>query len=181
MGLAFAMILESLGIPVPSEIILPVFGVLVARGAFGFWPGVVLMAAMQTVGSWIGYAIGYYGGRPLALRYGRWVFLDERSLGHAERWFDRFGPWTVFFGRFLPLLRTFISWPAGFARMNAGSFTVFTFLGALPWTALLIWIGVRFAATLPRIEPLLSHYNLLLGLLAVVIVVAFFWLRLRRR
>ena len=175
------MILESLGIPVPSEIILPVFGVLVARGAVGFWPGVLLMAAMQTVGSWIGYGIGYYGGRPVALRYGRWLMLDERSLDHAERWFERYGPWTVFFGRFLPLLRTFISWPAGFARMSPVPFTVFTFLGALPWTAVLIWIGVRFAQVLPRVEPLLSHYNLLLAAAAVLAVVVFFWLRLRRR
>jgi len=175
------MIAESLGLPLPSEIILPVFGVLVARGAFPYWPGVLLMVVMQTVGSWIGYAIGYYGGRPLALRYGRWVLLDEHSLGVAERWFNAYGPWTVFFGRFVPLLRTFISWPAGFARMRGVPFTAFTFLGAVPWTAFLIWLGVRFGGALPRIEPLLSRYNLLFALVAVAVVIAFFILHLRRR
>ncbi len=175
------MILESAGIPVPSEIILPVLGVLVGRGAIGFWPAVLLMALMQTLGSWVGYAIGYYGGRPLALRFGRYVMLDERSLSHAEKWFDRYGPTAVFFGRFLPVLRTFISWPAGFARMGGLRFTVYTFLGAIPWTAALIDIGVWLGPRLPRIEPVLSHYNLLLGALVFVAVALFFVLRSRRR
>lgn len=174
------MILESAGIPVPSEIILPVLGVLVGRGAMGFWPAVALMALMQTIGSWVGYAIGYYGGRPLALRFGRYVMLDERSLSRAEVWFGRYGPSAVFFGRFLPLLRTFISWPAGFARMGAVRFTVYTFLGAIPWTAALIYIGVWLGPRLPRIEPVISHYNLLLGIVAVVLVAGFFAVRLRR-
>ncbi len=175
------MILESAGIPVPSEVILPVLGVLVGQGVLGFWPAVLLMALMQTVGSWVGYGIGYYGGRPLALRFGRYVLLDERSLSHAERWFQNYGPATVFFGRFLPLLRTFISWPAGFARMGAMRFTIYTFLGSIPWTAALIYIGVWLGPKLPRIEPVLSHYNLLLGVVVALLVAAFFYVRLRRR
>jgi membrane protein DedA with SNARE-associated domain len=175
------MILESAGIPVPSEVILPVLGVLVGQGALGFWPAVLLMALMQTVGSWVGYAIGYYGGRPLALRFGRYVMLDERSLSHAERWFQNYGPVTVFFGRFLPVLRTFISWPAGFAQMGAVRFTIYTFLGSIPWTAGLIYIGVWLGPKLPQIEPVLSHYNLLIGVVVVLLVAAFFYLRLRRR
>ncbi len=175
------MILESAGIPVPSEIILPVLGVLIGQGALGFWPAVLLMALMQTIGSWVGYGIGYYGGRPLALRFGRYVLLDERSLDHAETWFRRYGPAAVFFGRFLPVLRTFISWPAGFARMGAGRFTVYTYLGSIPWTAGLIYIGVWLGPRLPKIEPVLSHYNLVLGVLVVVLVALYFAVRARRR
>ncbi len=175
------MILESAGIPVPSEVILPIVGVLVGRGVLGFWPEVLLMAVMQTVGSWVGYGIGYYGGRPLALRFGRYVMLEERSLARAEGWFERYGPVTVFFARFLPVLRTFISWPAGFARMGAVRFTVYTFLGAIPWTAALIYVGVWLGPKLPQIEPVLSHYNLLIGVVVVLVVIAFFVVRSRRR
>ena len=181
LGSALMMVLESAGIPLPSEVILPVFGLLVAQGAFAFWPGVLLMAVMQTIGSWVGYGIGYYGGRPLALRYGRWVFMDERSLNRAENWFQHWGSQTVFFGRFVPLLRTFVSWPAGFARMGGARFTVYTFLGSLPWTALLIYLGVWFGPRLATMVPTLQHYDVLIAALALLAVAAFFAHRLLRR
>lgn len=180
-GLAFAMILESAGVPVPSEIILPLFGLIVLSGGMGFWPAVLMLALMQTIGSWVGYGIGYYGGRPLARSVGRFLLLEERSVDRAEQWFNRYGAAAVFFARFLPVMRTFISWPAGFARMAPVRFTVYTFVGSLPWTAALLFVGMQLGPHLGAIEPSLSHYNLLIGLVVVVVVVAFFARRVLRR
>lgn len=175
------MILESAGVPVPSEIILPLFGLIVLRGGMGFWPAVLLLALMQTIGSWVGYGIGYYGGRPLARSVGRYLLLEERSVDRAEQWFNRYGSAAVFFARFLPVMRTFISWPAGFARMAPVRFTVYTFVGSLPWTAALLYAGVLLGPHLAAVEPSLSHYNLLIGIVVVLAVVAFFVHRVRHR
>lgn len=174
------MVLESAGVPVPSEIILPLFGLVVLHGAMGFWPAVLLLTLMQTVGSWVGYAVGYYGGRPLARSVGRYLLLEEHSVDRAERWFQRYGTQTVFFARFLPVLRTFISWPAGFARMAPLRFTAYTFAGSLPWTAALLYVGVLLGPRLSAVEPRLSHYNLLIGVVVVLAVAGFFVRRLRR-
>lgn len=175
------MILESAGVPVPSEIILPLFGLVVLHGGIGFWPAVLLLTLMQTIGSWFGYAIGYYGGRPLAHRVGRYLLLEEHSVDRAERWFQRYGTPTVFFARFLPVMRTFISWPAGFARMAPVRFTVYTFFGSLPWTAGLLYVGVLLGPRLSAAEPRLSHYSLVIGVVALLAVAAFFAQRIRRR
>jgi membrane protein DedA with SNARE-associated domain len=96
----------------------------------------------NVVGSWIAYWIGLRGGRPLVERWGRYVFLRSHELDRAEAWFERHGDAAVFFGRLLPVVRTFISLPAGVARMRFGRFTLFTFLGCLPWTFALAWAGL---------------------------------------
>lgn len=136
------MVGESLGVPfIPSEIALPFAGWLVASGRIGFAAALLLVLLAQLVGSLIGYGIGFVGGRPLLRAIGRWTRRDE--LAASEAWFGRYGASAVFWGRFLPVVRTFISWPAGLARMGIGRFMVLTFFGSLPWSAALIWAGVR--------------------------------------
>ncbi|HEX2031621.1 MAG TPA: DedA family protein [Actinomycetota bacterium] len=136
------MVLESALIPIPSEVTMVFGGFLVSRGRLDFfWVG-MLGAIANVVGSWLAYWLGLWGGRPLIERWGKYVFLRPHELDRAEAWFERHGEAAVFVSRLLPVVRTFISLPAGVARMPFGKFTVYTFLGCLPWTFALTWAGV---------------------------------------
>ena len=145
----FALMLIDSVLPAASELVMLYAGV-VASGAltgqhvvlFGhqidsqFWGYVAMSAAGvvgQTVGSIIGWAIGLYGGRPLVERHGRWMHLGPENLDRAERWFERWGDWAVFLGRMTPVVRSFVSIPAGLARMPLGRFTLYSTLGTIPW------------------------------------------------
>ena len=145
----FALMLIDSVLPAASELVMLYAGVL-ASGAlpgqdvvlFGhridshFWGYVAVAAAGvagQTVGSIIGWAIGLYGGRPLVERHGRWLHLGPENLDRAEHWFERWGDWAVFLGRMTPVVRSFVSIPAGLARMPLGRFTLYSVLGTIPW------------------------------------------------
>jgi membrane protein DedA with SNARE-associated domain len=145
----FALMLVDSVLPAASELVMLYAGVL-ASGAlagqhvvlFGhridshFWGYVAIATAGvagQTVGSIIGWAIGLYGGRPLVERHGRWLHLGPENLDRAERWFERWGEWAVFLGRMTPVIRSFVSIPAGVARMPLGRFTLYSVLGTIPW------------------------------------------------
>ena len=136
------MVLESACIPIPSEVTMVFGGFLVSRGDLDF-VGVALIGTVANVlGSWLAYWVGYVGGRPLINRWGRYVLLREHELDRAHEWFERRGELAVFVSRLLPVIRTFISLPAGVARMNFWKFTLYTFLGCLPWTFALTWAGM---------------------------------------
>ncbi len=136
------MTLESALIPIPSEVTMVFGGFMVSRGELDFVVVGMLGAIGNLVGSWIAYYVGLAGGRPLAERLGRYIFLREKELDRAEVWFERRGEATVFVSRLLPVIRTFISFPAGVARMPLGRFTLYTFLGVIPWSFALTWAGV---------------------------------------
>jgi membrane protein DedA with SNARE-associated domain len=128
------MVLESALIPIPSEITMVFGGFLVSRGQLDlFWTG-LLGSLANVLGSWLAYWLGRYGGRPLAERWGRYVFIRKHELDRAERWFAEHGEAAAFFSRLIPVVRTFISLPAGVAGMPFRKFTLYTFLGCLPWT-----------------------------------------------
>lgn len=136
------MVLESALIPIPSEVTMVFGGFLVSRGRLDFfWVG-MLGALANVLGSWLAYWLGLWGGRPLIERWGKYIFLRPHELDRAEAWFERHGEAAVFVSRLLPVVRTFISLPAGVARMPFGKFTVYTFLGCIPWTFALTWAGV---------------------------------------
>ncbi len=149
-GVAIAMTIESAAIPLPSELILPFAGWSVSRGliepltgaAWTYWGAVVAGVVGNTAGSLLSYAVGAYGGRPLVERYGKYVLISAHDLDVAERWFARYGEATVFFSRMLPIVRTFISIPAGVSRMPLWRFLAFSILGAIPWVMLLVWGGM---------------------------------------
>jgi membrane protein DedA with SNARE-associated domain len=135
------MVAESALIPIPSEVTMVFGGFLVSRGELDFfWVG-MLGTLANVVGSWIAYWVGLAGGRPLVKRWGRYLLLREHELDRAHDWFERHGEAAVFVGRLLPVVRTFISLPAGVAGMNFWKFTLYTFLGCLPWTFALTWAG----------------------------------------
>jgi membrane protein DedA with SNARE-associated domain len=136
------MVLESACIPIPSEVTMVFGGFLVSRGDLDFVSVALIGTIANVIGSWLAYWVGYAGGRPLINRWGRYVLLREHELDRAHEWFERRGELAVFVSRLLPVIRTFISLPAGVARMNFWRFTLFTFLGCLPWTFALTWAGM---------------------------------------
>jgi membrane protein DedA with SNARE-associated domain len=187
LGVFFAMAIESAMIPLPSELVLPYAGFLVSdpsqiepltRGPWGFWIVVLVATAGNTFGSLVGYAIGVWGGRPFLERYGRYLLVRQGDLELAERFFARYGEATAFLSRLLPVVRTFISFPAGVARMPLGRFIAYSAGGAFVWSALLVFAGEQLGARWTDIRRALEPFD---GLMAFVIVAAiglFVWWRL---
>ena len=174
------MLLESACIPVPSEAIMPFAGFAVSQGKLTLAGIVIAGVAGNLVGSWIAYAVGYYGGRPFVDRWGKYVLLRPHHLDTAQHWFDHYGAPVVFFGRMIPIVRTFISLPAGFGRMNFWKFTLFTVLGCVPWVAMLGYVGYKLGASWEKLQPYL-HYADYLVVLALVVLVVYAVVRWRRR
>lgn len=176
-GVFIGMFLESAYIPVPSEIILPYAGYLVYSHRTTMPEAMLAGLLGGMAGSLVGYWIARYGGRPLVERYGKYIAIRRHELDKAESWFQRHGDGAVFFGRLLPGIRTFISFPAGVAEMGIGRFILFSLLGALPWTVLFTYLGYAFG---PRWNHLgtLTH-----DFLAIVVVVFLIWVAmlLKRR
>ena len=142
LGVTVLMALESACIPVPSEVIMPFSGFLVFEGRFALWPVVVWGAVGNLIGSIIAYLIGFYGGRPLVKKFGRYFLISAHDLEKADHWFKKYGQSTVFFSRLLPVVRTFISLPAGISRMNFKKFSFYTLAGSLPWSFALTYGGL---------------------------------------
>jgi membrane protein DedA with SNARE-associated domain len=143
-GVTLLMALESMIAPVPSEAVMPFVGFLVADGDWGFWPSVVAASLGSLTGSAISYAMGYYGGRPFVLRVGKYLLLNTHDLEWTERFFhENRGAWTVFFCRFIPVIRHFISIPAGTGRMPWIHFLVATGTGATIWNTFLMFCGLK--------------------------------------
>ena len=143
MGVFILSALESAAIPIPSEVVIPFSGFLVASGKFSFLGVVVVSTFANLVGSLVLFLIGRSGGRWILENYGKYIFVHKKDLDTADRWFLKHGTTVVFWGRMLPVVRTFISLPAGVAKMDLGRFSLFTFLGALPWNLLLAFVGLK--------------------------------------
>lgn len=144
-GVVFLMAIESACIPFPSEIIMPLAGWFLVKDR-GHGLEYLLLAGFfgalgNAIGSLVAYYAGAWGGRPLLQRYGRWVLITPKELDTADRWFQRYGEIAVFGSRMLPVVRTFISFPAGIARMNVWRFTILSFIGSYPWSLGLAWAG----------------------------------------
>lgn len=177
-GVVVAMTIESAAIPVPSEIILPFAGWMVSRGLgeplsgspWSYWGAVAAGILGNTLGSLLSYGVGRLGGRPLLERYGRYVLIGRRDLELADRWFARWGEATVLFSRMLPIVRTFISVPAGIARMPVGRFVVFSVIGALPWVMLLVWGGTVLGDNWPAIKDALRGFDYLVAAAVLALV-----------
>ena len=155
LGIVLAMTLESCGIPLPSEIVMPLAGYFVFAHPDQFsLVGVALAGAVGCViGSAIAYWIGATGGRPLILKYGRYILISKADADRADKWFEKYGNPVAFFSRLLPVIRTYISFPAGISRMNFWTFILFTFLGSLIWSFALAWVGFCSARRSAPIRP----------------------------
>ena len=179
------MVAESACIPVPSEVTM-VFGGALAAGAV---PGAHLNLALviavgvagNVVGSYIAWGVGAYGGRAAWRRWGRYVLLRPSDIDRADRWFDRHGTKAVLFGRLLPVVRTFISLPAGIARMPPVRFGIYTLIGCIPWTAALAWAGYAVGANWQHVVSAFHGVTYALVAVIVLLVVAAIVLLVRRR
>lgn len=170
------MILESACIPIPSEIVVPYGGFLAAQGHVALWQVILAATLANLIGSSVAYGVGRYGGRTLVVRYGRYVFISPHHLDKADEWFERRGQMTVLVTRMMPGVRTFISVPAGVARMPFVRFAVYTFLGALPWNAALAYLGFAFGTNWERLQGYFSRFNWVVwALLALALVAAVVW------
>lgn len=166
-GIVLLMALESACIPLPSEIIMPFSGYLVAAGQFNLWWVALAGATGSLLGSLIAYYVGLRGGRPLIEKYGRYLLISRRDLDRADRWFERFGDVAVFVGRLLPVVRTFISLPAGIARVRLLRFVVLTFLGSYLWCLALAWIGVKMGEHWDELEVYFHRFDILIVVVAI--------------
>ncbi|MBI4836931.1 MAG: DedA family protein [Candidatus Portnoybacteria bacterium] len=170
-GVFVLMALESACIPVPSEVIMPFSGFLVWRGKFILWQVVLWGALGNLIGSIIAYCIGFYGGRPFVEKYGKYFLISRRDLNLADRWFLKHGQGTVFFSRLLPVVRTFISLPAGVARMDFKKFCFYTFIGCLPWSYFLAYAGLTAGENWENLRIYFDKFNyLIIGLIILGIV-----------
>lgn len=174
-GVFFLMFIESCGILMPSEVIMPFSGFLVADGTMNFW-AVSLMGGLGNLGgSLLAYWIGWKGGRPLIEKYGKYVLISKRDLDIADKWFTNYGEWTAFAGRLLPVVRTFISFPAGISKMDIKKFSIYTFLGAFIWSAALAYAGVKMGQNWELIREKLHNFDLAIVILIVVFIVWYVW------
>jgi membrane protein DedA with SNARE-associated domain len=183
-GVVVLMAIESAAVPLPSEVIMPLAGWFLVRspGHPVWW---ILIAALlgalgNTLGSWLTYAIGALGGRPLLDRYGRYLLIDSGDLDTADRWFARRGKLAVFVGRLLPVVRTFISIPAGVARMDLTVFTVLTFTGSFLWSLVLAWAGYLLGANYDRIRQWVRPFDIPIAILIVLLIAWYIYRHLRR-
>ena len=181
-GIVLLMAIESACIPLPSEIIMPFAGYLVFRGEMSLQGAAIAGAVGCVVGSIPAYYLGLYGGRPLIERYGRYLLVSHRELDLADRLFRRWGQWVVLVGRLLPVVRTFIAFPAGVSRMPMGRFIVFTLVGSYPWCLGLAWAGMKLGQawhTDPRFRAVYQRFEVVIVGAMVVAVAWFVWHKVR--
>ncbi|HEY0958334.1 MAG TPA: DedA family protein [Novosphingobium sp.] len=175
-GIAFLMFIENVFPPIPSEVIMGLGGIAVARGSMNFWPLLAAGTVGSTLGNYVWFLIGdrcgYERLQPLTDRWGRWLTVEWEDIEAASRFFQRHGQWVVFAIRFSPFLRTMISLPAGLAHMKHGKFLIFTFLGAAIWNAALIQGGNWLAGYFAEAQEWLNW--IIIGSIALG-VVAYLW------
>lgn len=174
-GVVLLMAIESAAIPLPSEVIMPFSGFLVSEGRFTLQGIAVAGAVGSVIGSWVTYFLGKFGGRPLVRKYGRYVLITEHDLEITDRFFARFGIWATFFGRVLPVVRTYISIPAGIARTKFWPFTAATFVGSYIWSLLLGWIGLKLGENWESLRHYFRGADIIIVILIVIGII--WWVR----
>lgn len=180
LGVALLMAIESACIPLPSELIMPFAGYLVSTGRFDIYAAATAGALGCNLGSIIAYEAGKRGGRPFVARWGKYVLVGLDEIAAAERFFMRWGNIAVLVGRLLPVIRTFIAFPAGVARMPLVPFHIYTFVGSWPFCFALAWIGRELGEKWnsdPRLKAAFHQADLLIGLVLVAAVAFYIWHR----
>jgi len=180
-GILLLMAIESACIPLPSEVIMPFSGYLVFTGRFRLLWVATVGALGCNLGSAVAYWVGAHGGRPLVEKYGSWIFLSRRELDWADHFFQRYGDITVFVSRLLPVVRTFIAFPAGVARMPLVRFHAYTFLGSWPWCLGLAWLGMKAGEHWDYLGKYFHKFDAVIGVAIVAGVIWFFWTHWKHR
>ncbi|MDO8561104.1 MAG: DedA family protein [bacterium] len=175
-GIFLLMLLESAAIPIPSEITMPFSGFLAGRGILNFWLAVMAGTLGNSAGSLVLYWIGKYGGGAFLSRWGYLLFIKEAHLTKAEQWFQKYGVQAVFFGRLLPVIRTYISFPAGVANMNLWKFNFYTLAGSFIWTMTLAYVGLILGE---RWNILEAYFRKLDILIIAAVIAALVWISIK--
>ncbi len=178
LGIVLAMAIESCCIPLPSELVMPLAGIMIVNGKLlhGTNSLVALLlvalagAAGCLLGSIVAYIIGYTGGRPLLLKYGRYLLISQHDADKADQFFQRWGSETTFFSRLLPVVRTYISLPAGIAKMPFAKFCIYTVLGSFPWCLLLAYVGTIIGGNLATLSPIFHTFDVVILIVLVVLI-----------
>ena len=179
-AVALLMAMENACIPIPSELILGFAGYLIFAERMTFTGAMVAGMVGGMLGSIFAYVVGWKGGRPFVDKYGRYFLIKKSHVDLAQQWFDKYGIRAVFFSRMLPVIRTFISLPAGFARVDMIKFLFFTFAGSLPWTALILFAGMMLGENWQYLLEL-GHEFSMVFIVACVIIIAVLYFRRKGR
>ncbi len=178
-GVFAAMLLESAGVPLPSEVIMPFAGFVAWEGKLALL-GVALAGTLGCLaGALVLYGIGLYGGRPLLDRYGKYIFVRKSELDRADKWFEQYGDITVFVSRLLPVVRSFFSLPAGMTHMNLAKFSLYTTLGSFPWCLALAYVGFFLGPRWSDVRQSLRYFNIAVIIGVVVLIVYLIYNRKR--
>src|SRR3989338_191627 len=180
-GVFILSALESAAIPIPSEVVIPFSGFLVASGKFSILGVVIVSTVANLVGSLILFLMGRSGGRWVLENYGKYIFIHKRDLDTADRWFVKHGSVAVFWGRMLPVVRTFISLPAGVAKMNLGRFSLLTFLGALPWNLFLTLVGLKAGENWNILHNYFRKADVLIVGLILIFIIWYIWKHIKKK
>ncbi|WBH16958.1 DedA family protein [Sphingomonas radiodurans] len=177
-GIVLLMAIESACIPLPSEIIMPFAGYLVSTGEMNIYLAATAGALGCNLGSIVAYEVGRRGGRPMAERWGKYVLVGPAELDLADRFFNRWGAAAILIGRMLPVIRTFIAFPAGVARMKLIPFHVYTFVGSWPFCFLLAWVGAKLGGawhTDPRLKAAFHQAHIVIGVAMIAAGGFYLW------
>src|SRR3984893_5652721 len=178
-GIVLLMAIESACIPLPSEVTMPFAGYLAASGRFDLQMVAIAGAIGCLLGSYLAYYVGAFGGRCFLERYGRYVLIAPHELESADRFFERWGGPAVFFSRMLPVVRTFIAFPAGVARMRLLPFTIYTLVGSYVWCLALAYVGMKLGQHWDTLGPYFHRFDTVIGALLVIGLALVFYNRIR--
>jgi len=173
LGISMLMAIESCNVPLPSEAILPFAGYLVSKGVFSIHVAAFAGAFGCVLGSIPSYYLGYFGGRPFVEKYGKWFLISHRDLEMADKWEQKYGNAAFFICRMLPIVRTFISLPAGILKANFKQFILFTFLGSLFWSYPLVFVGMKLGEHSEALKHFWHKFDLAIVLVCVVLGVLY--------
>lgn len=180
-GVAVLMGIESACVPLPSEIIAPFAGFLVSTGRFSLW-GVALAGGLGSMfGSWLTYEIGKWGGRPFVEKYGKYILISHHDLDIADKFFEKYGHLSTFIGRLLPVVRTFISLPAGIARVKLVPFLLYSFVGSVIWTYVLAFFGMKLGENWSILRSKLHGFDTAIIILIIAGATWWIWRHFKRR
>src|SRR5574344_57220 len=173
LGITLLMAIESCNIPLPSEAVLPFAGFLVSKGEFNFHIAAIAGALGCVLGSVPSYYIGYFGGRTFVEKYGKYFLVSRKDLDEADRWVDKYGDWAFFLCRMLPVVRTFISLPAGILRAKKRVFFTLTFLGSLIWSYVLVFVGVKLGEHIDKLKSIWHKFDVVIILACLILGVIY--------
>lgn len=180
-GIFILSALESCAIPIPSEVVIPFSGFLSVSGRFNIWLVILVATLANLVGAVALFLIGRFGGRWLLEKYGKYVFVHKGDLEKSDYWFSKHGSKAVFWSRMLPVVRTFISLPAGVSKMNVVKFCLLTFLGSLPWNAALAFVGYKAGENWMILERYFRKLDTFIIILIAVSIIWYVWRHLKNK